>query len=101
MEQNITAKKKIFFFFSFPKKRLNNNKIPGSKFIRNEITFESDNNFFLPVWAVLHQPGEVGQVGAEAHGALVTVQSERHVSELGQVSVLASRAAAAAAVCSV
>ena len=39
----------------------------------------------LPVWTVLHEPGEVGEMGAEAEDPFVVVQPERRLAELGQV----------------
>ena len=39
----------------------------------------------LPIWTVLHESGEVGEVSAEAEDPFVLVQPERCVAELGQV----------------
>lgn len=49
------------------------------------------NGFFFllcpPALTVLHQSGEIGEVCAETHHTFVTVQSEQHAGELGEISV--------------
>lgn len=40
-----------------------------------------------PVLTVLHQSGEITEVCAETHHALIGVQSKQHTMELGEISV--------------